>query len=267
MRHKRRHDDVAGQPSQGVVATSVHRWILAIVAAVLVALLVAGWGLRNPIASFVATRGMESQGLSCNPVQVRVPSALPPSPIQLAPMRCESNEGPLQSIEFHTPLYVDLEGLGIGLVHSESVTIALRAQAHRDVELNTLGDMTRIVGFDEPAVEMMFDSAQMSTRKVPPFVVSRANVLRASRSIATLRDMHITPTRTGMSISSRDVRVNQAAALGDASLMMTASPDRVVVDVHFQSNLRAKVTAEHMRALLPNVRFEIGAGENGAPRR
>jgi hypothetical protein len=70
-----------------------------------------------------------------------------------------------------------------------------------------------------------------------------------------------------MSISSRDVRVNQAAALGDASLMMTASPDRVVVDVHFQSNLRAKVTAEHVRALRPNVRFEIGVGENGAPRR
>ena len=239
-------------------------WIVAIVAAVLVALLVGGWWLRDPIASFVATRVMESQGLSCNPVQVRVPSALPPSPIQLAPMRCESNEGPLQSIEFHAPLYVDLEGLGIGLVHSESVTIALRAQAHRDVELNTLGDMTRIVGFDEPAVEMMFDSAQMSTRKVPPFLVSRAIVLRAGRLIATLRDMRVTPRQTGMSISARDVRVNQAAALGDASLTMTASPDRVVVDVHFQSNLRAKVTAEHMRALRPNVRFEIAVGESGS---
>ena len=241
-------------------------WIVAIVAAAIVALLVGGWWLRNPIASFVATRAMKSQGLSCNPVQVRVPSALPPSPIQLAPMRCESNEGPLQSIEFHTPLYVDLEGLGIGLVHSESVTIALRAQAHRDVELNSLGDMTRIVGFDEPAVEMMFDSAQMSTRTVPIFVVSRANVLRAGRSIATLRDMRVTPVQTGMSISARDVRVNQASALGDASLIMTASPDRVLVDVHFQSNLRAKVTAEHMRALRPSVRFEIGVGENGARR-
>src|SRR5450631_2919751 len=111
-------------------------WIVAIVAAVLVALLVGGWWLRDPIASFVATRAMQGQGLSCNPVLVRVPSALPPSPIQLAPMRCESNEGPLQSIEFRAPLYVDLEGLGIGSVHSESVTIALRAQAHRDVELN-----------------------------------------------------------------------------------------------------------------------------------
>jgi len=237
-------------------------WIVAIVAAVLVALLAGGWWLRNPIASFVATRVMESQGLSCNPVQVRIPSALPPSPIQLAPMRCESSEGPLQSIVFHAPLYVDLEGLGIGLVHSESVTIALRAQPHRNVELNTLGDMTRIVGFDEPAVELMFDSAQMSARKVPPFRVSRANVLRAGQSIATLRDMRVSPMQTGMSISSGDMRVNQASALGDASLVMTASPDRVLVDVHFQSNLRAKVTAEHMRALRPNVRFEIGVGEN-----
>jgi hypothetical protein len=239
-------------------------WIVAIVTALLVALLMGAWWLSDPIASFVATRAMKSQGLSCNPVQVRVPSALPPSPIQLAPMRCESNEGPLQSIEFHTPLYVDLEGLGIGLVHSESVTIALRAQTHRDVELNSLGDMTRIVGFDEPAVEMMFDSAQMSTRTVPHFFVSRANVLRADRSIATLRDMRVTPVQTGMSISARDMRVNQASALGDASLKMTSSPDRVLVDVHFQSNLRAKVTAEHMRAARPKVSFEIGVGENGS---
>src|SRR5450432_4659861 len=178
-------------------------WIVAIVAAGLVALLVGGWWLRSPIASFVATRVMESQGLSCNPVQVRVPAALPPSPIQLAPMRCESNEGPLQSIEFRTPLYVDLEGLGVGLVHSESLTVVLRAQPHRDVELNTLGDMTRIVGFDEPAVEMMFDSAQMSTRKVPPFFVSRASVFRADRAIATLRDMRVTPMPTWMSVSAR----------------------------------------------------------------
>jgi hypothetical protein len=66
-------------------------WIVAICAAVLVGLLVGGWWLRNPIASFVATRAMKSQGLSCNPVDVRVPSAAPPSPIELAPMRCESS--------------------------------------------------------------------------------------------------------------------------------------------------------------------------------
>jgi hypothetical protein len=239
-------------------------WIVAVIAAVLVALLVAGWWLRDPIASFVATRVMESQGLSCTRVLVQVPSSMPPSPIQLAPMRCESAEGPLQSIEFHSPLYVDLDGLGIGLVHSESVTIAHRAQAHRDVQLNTLGDITRIAGFDEPAIEMLFDAAQMSARKVPPFFVTQAKVLRAGRLVATLRDMRVTPMPTGMSISSPDVRVAQAVALGDASLTMTASPDRVIVDVHFQSNLRAKVAAEHMQAVRPSVRFEIGVGENSS---
>jgi hypothetical protein len=239
-------------------------WIVAIIAAALVAVLLGAWWLRDPIASLIATRVTEGQGLSCSLVQVEVPSAWPPSPIQVAPMRCESKEGPLQSIEFRAPVYVDLQGLGIGLVHSESVTVALRAQAHRDVELNALGDMTRIVGFDEPAVEMMFDSAQMSTRKVPPFLVARANVLRAGRLIATLHEMRVEPTQTGMSVSSRDVRVEQAAALGDASLVMTASPDRVHVDVHFQSNLRAEVTAEHMRALRPSVRFEIGVGQKAS---
>ena len=253
-----------GRHPSGGSRSHPRRWIVATVAALLASLLAGAWLLRDPIASFVATRGVESQGLSCTVVQVHIPAALPPSPIQLAPMRCESSAGPLQSVEFNAPLYVDLEGFGIGLVRSESVTMALRAQPHRDVELNTLGDMTRIVGMDEPAVAMMFDSAQMSAREVPPFLAGHAKILRAGQSIATLRDMRVTPLPTGMSISSRDMRVDQASALGDAALMMTATPDRVVVDVQFQSNLRAKVSADHMRAVRPSIRFEIGLGGDGA---
>ena len=236
-------------------------WIVATVAAVFVALLVGAVLLRNPIASFAAKRVMEGHGLSCDPVQSRVPFAIPPSPIELAPMRCESTEGPLRSIRFHTPLYVDLDGLGIGLVHSESVTIALRARPHRDIELNTFGDMSSIVGLDEPAVELMLDFAEMSTRKLPPFLASRANMLRAGRSFATLRDMRVGPVRSGMSISARHMSVGQIAALGDASLRMTASPDRVFADFHFHSMLRLKITTERARARRPNVRFEIGVAE------
>lgn len=239
-------------------------WIVAIVAAVFVVLVVGAWLLRNPIASFVATRVMHGQGLSCDPVQVRIPFALPPSLIELAPMHCESSDGPLQSVDFHGPLYVDLNGLGIGLVHTESIIIALRARPHRGVELNRLGDMTKIAGFDEPAVELMFDSAQMSAQKVPPFLASRATVLRAGETITTLRDLRVTAMQEGMSISAARMRVNQAAALGDASLKMTATPDRVAVDVHFHSNLTAKVTAEHMRAPRPKIGFEIGVGESGS---
>ena len=251
---------IARSPRRNVVRRSAQLWIVALVAAVVV-LVAACWWLRDPIASFVATRGIESQGLSCSLVQVDVPSTLPPTPIRLAPLRCESKEGPLQSIEFHAPLYVDLKGFGIGLVHSESVTIAMRARAHRDVELNTLGDMTHILGFDEPAVEMMFNAAQMSARNAPPFLASRATVLREGRLLATLRDMRVLSMQPGMSVSSPDIRVEQASALGHASLMMTANPDRVVVNVHFQSNVRATVTAEHMRAPRPSVRFEVGVGE------
>jgi hypothetical protein len=237
-------------------------WIVAIAAAVLVVLLAGALLLRNPIASFVATRALESQGLSCEPVQARIRSVVPPSPIELAPMRCESSEGPLQSIHFHAPLYVDLDGFGIALVHSESVTIALRAQPHRDVELNALGDITSIFGLDKPAVELMFDSGQMSARKMPPFLAARANVLRADRSIATLSDMRVTPMHAGMLISAREIRIGQISALGVASLQMTASPDRVFADFHFHSKLRVKVTAENMRAHRPTVRFEIGVGKN-----
>jgi len=241
------------------------RHILPIVAAVLAAVPLSVMLLRNQIASLAATRVMARQGLTCDPVQVRVPFAIPPSPIELAPMRCESSDGPLQSIHFHAPTYVDLTGLEIGLMHCASVTIELRAQPHRDVELNTLGDITSIVGLNEPAVELLFDAAQMSARKTPSFLASSATVLRATRPIASLSDMRVTPTHTGLSISVRSVRVNQVSALGEASLRMVASPDYAFTDLHFHSTLHVTVTAEHLRAEHPNVRFEIARGESGPP--
>src|SRR6185369_10026754 len=107
------------------------RHILSIVAVMFVAFLVCALSLRNRIASLVTTRVMEGQGLSCDPVQVHVPFAMLPSPIELAPMRCESRTGPLQSIHFHAPTYVDLIGLDIGLIHCASVYIVLREQGMR----------------------------------------------------------------------------------------------------------------------------------------
>lgn len=240
------------------------RHILSIAAAVLAAVLVCGMLLRNPIASLAATRVMASQGLTCDPVQVRVPFAMPPSPIELAPMQCESSDGPLQSIHFHAPTYVDLSGLEIGLMHCASVTVELRPQPHRDVELNTLGDITSIVGLNEPAIELLLDAAQMSARKTPSFLASSATVLRATRPIASLSDMRATPTHTGLAISVRSVRVNQVSALGEASLRMTASPDHVFTDFHFHSGLHVTITAEHLRAERPNVRFEIARGDSGS---
>jgi hypothetical protein len=238
------------------------RRILSIVAAVFGAFLVCGLSLRNRIASLIATRMMAGQGLSCDPVQVHVPFAMPPSPIELAPMRCESSAGPLQSIHFHAPTYVDLIGLDIGLIHCASVTISLRARPHRDVELNTLGDITTVVGLNEPAIELLFDAAQMSARKTPSFLASSATVLRASQPIASINDMRVTQTHTGISISAPRMRVNQVSALGDASLRMSASPDHAFTDLHFHSNVHVTITAEHLQARRPDVRFEIARGES-----
>ncbi len=236
--------------------------IVAIVAAVLVALLMGGLLLRNPIASFAATRVMASRGLSCNPVHVSIPFTIPPSPIELAPMRCELSEGVLQSIQFHEPLYVNLSAFSIALVYCASVTIVLHVRPHRDVKLNALGDITRIAGFDEPAVEFMFDTAQMSARKTPPFLASRATVFRGSRRIASLNDMRVTTIQAGLSISAQNLHINQVSKLGNATLQLIASPDMVLADVLFHSNLCAKVIAKHMRERRPNIRFEIGIDES-----
>jgi hypothetical protein len=45
---------------------------------------------------------------------------------------------------------------------------------------------------------------------------------------------------------------------------MVASPDYAFTDLHFHSSLHVTITAQHLRAERPNVRFEIARGESGS---
>lgn len=231
-----------------------------IVTALLIALPATGLLFRNVLATHAATRVLAGQSLFCESVRVRVPVALPPVSIELAPMRCQSPAGPLQSIHFAAPLYVDLSGWHIERLHCASVTISLRAQPHSDVELNTLGDLTAIAGLDEPAIELMFDAAHMAAHPAPPFLAASVTVLRAGLPLAVLTDLRMMPLPEGMSLVARSMRARQISALGVASLRATASPERAQAVLQFESKLRVTVTAEHLQAPRPRVRFEVARG-------
>lgn len=226
----------------------------------LVALPVAGLLSRNVLATRAATRVLAGQSLSCEPLRASVPFALPPSPVELAPMRCTSRSGPLQSVHFEAPVYVELNGLHIDLVRCASVTISLRAQPHPDVERNALGEVGGIVGLDEPAIELLFDATHMAAHPPPPLLAANATVLRAGLPLAVLTELRLVPVPEGMSVTARSMRAGQISALGAASLRATASPEHALTVLHFDSNLRVTLTAERMQSPRPRVRFEIGRG-------
>jgi hypothetical protein len=232
--------------------------ILSIVGA-LFALFVVGVLLRNSIASFVAARVLASQNVSCNRVQVSIPAALPLSAIESAPMRCESSKGPVRVIDFRSPLVIELKGFGARAAHCSNVTIDLRPRRHPEVDTNVLGDIADLLGLDEPGVELLFDAAETSSQKSRPFSAARATLFRAGQLIAKLSDVHVNPTPNGMVITARKLNFSQIALLGDASLRVVSSPDRVLADVRFSPNLHAKVIGENMRARRPKIKFEIGA--------
>lgn len=233
------------------------RHSLWIVLALLVALPATGWLYRNALATHAATRMLADQSLLCEPVRAYVPFTLPPSPIELAPMHCRSPTGPLQSIQFTAPLFVDLRGLQIERLRCATVTIVLRAQPHPEVELNTLGDLSAIAGLNEPAIELLFDAARLAAHPTFPLLAASVTVLRAGQALAVLTDLRIMPLPAGISLAARSMRARQLSALGVASLLVKASPEHVEALLQFQSKLRVTLSADNMAAPRPKVRFTL----------
>jgi hypothetical protein len=221
---------------------------------------VVGLLCRDAIASFAARRAFARRGLRCSPVSVHVPLALPPSPIELEATRCEATKGPLESVLFKEPLRVHLGRLKIRSLTCASLEINLRPRAHREVELNALGDMTRLAGLDEPAVELMFDSAALSRERVPPLLATHAVVRRAGKPIAECHDLRVSRSGAGMTVSSPRAHVDQAPLLGEGSLQLTASPTAAAATVVFSGNMKVRVVLEHIDGAKPKVDFSIAVG-------
>lgn len=235
---------------------------LAIVLAALLVLCLAGLFLRHGIASFFAGRVLAQKGFHCDLVSVHVPFALP---LELAATTCKVTEGPLESIVFKEPLSVELKGLAIRALACPSVEFNLRPSEHRDVELNTLGDMSGIVGLDEPVLGLLFDSAKLSADKTPPLRATQVVLRRGGKQVARLRELLIVSSDEGITLSSPRVRLDQAELLGEGAMRLTATPTAAVVTVVFAGDLKVKVVLDHIDATRPTADFNIALGESSPP--
>jgi hypothetical protein len=166
-------------------------------------------------------------------------------------------QGPLQIVEFKEPLYIHIHRFKIAVATCNDLRIDMRPRAHQEVEKNTLGDLTRLVGADEPAVELMFDSAKLSEDDNPRIFAAHARITRATKPIVEFRDLHVTSTDEGMVVTSEKAHVDQAAILGDGVLRLVATPTAATVDVKFAKALKVKVVLDHVDATKPKVDFNI----------
>jgi len=221
------------------------------------ALSAAGLIFRDPIASYAAAKVMASKGFECNAVSVHVPLRLPPSPVVLEPAQCGVKEGPLESIEFKSPVRVVLHGAGIEIIRVASLSLDLRVRGQPDVEMNTLGDVTKLLGADHPAIELMIDTAVLSKEKSPPVLAEEVKVTRGGEPVAELHEMRVVSTSEGVVVTSPRAHISQAAPLGEGSLRVEASSTTARANVVFLNKLKVKLVVDHIGAAKPTANFDI----------
>jgi hypothetical protein len=236
------------------------RRILWSLLAALLIIAVAGLLLRDAIVSAAVARGLARRGLQCDPVSLHVPLALPPSPLELDATRCGVGEGPIASIEFKEPLLVRLERLTISSLSCASLEIELRPRARRDVELNALGDLTRVAGLDRPVLDLMFDAAAISRDSNPPLLATRALVRRAGRPAIEFHDLRVVSGDEGMTLSSPRATVHQARMLGEGDLLLKATPTAAVATVAYPGSLHVTIVLDHIDATRPKAGFRVVFG-------
>lgn len=138
---------------------------------------------------------------------------LPPSTLELAGTRCKVAEGPLEWIEFKEPLFIKLEGLSIGSLGCGSIELNLRPSTHKEVTLNTLGDLTRIAGVEHQVLELMFDSATLSSGVHPPLFAAHAVLRLGGKEVATYEELKVVSTETAMTVTSPSVRSSSPGSI------------------------------------------------------
>lgn len=212
---------------------------------------------RDGVVSFVAGRALAKKGFDCDLVSVHVP--LPPSTLELAGTRCKVAEGPLEWIEFKEPLFITLDGLSIGSLVCGSLEVNLRPFTHKEVTLNTLGDLTRIAGVEQQVIELMFDSATLSADVNPPLFATHAVLRLGGKEVTTYEDLKVVSTRTEMTVTSPSTRLAQPAVWGPGVLRLTASPTAVTLKVAF-ADFKIKIVLDHVDATRPTANFDLTMG-------
>lgn len=228
-----------------------------VVAGVITASVASAFVVRDPLATLVVARGLGSAGLRCDHVAVHLPASLSPSSFQLAPMRCTRAHGPLAAIRFVAPLVVRLDGAHVHSASCATIDVDLRAQ-HRTVALNTLGDVSRVVGLDQPGTDLVLDWAALATPGSPPFSAGLAVIRRGGRRAVEIHELRLSPDHDGQSVSGRDVHVDQVSALGAATLRGHATRQRAAITLVFDGHLQVDVTGRHLASPHPAVDFSVG---------
>lgn len=227
--------------------------IAALVAGVLACVVAVAFSQRGPLATFFARRAMEAAGLHCDQLTVQLASSRLPSHLDLAPMRCTSPTGPLASVRFVTPLHVRLAGLRVRSTECDEILVDLRA-THREVSLNTLGDIGHIGGLDQSGIDLALDSAQLASNPHPPFHAVHATIHRAGRPVAVLEHLRVSTTDTVRRTSASRLRAATAPFLGDGTLDARSTPDRADVNFVF-GHLHIHVEGRHLEDRRPQVSF------------
>jgi hypothetical protein len=212
---------------------------------------------RDAILSVVAARVLARRGIRCGPISLHLPLALPPSPIVLDATRFELAEGPLMAIAFQEPLSIHLEGFKVGSITCVSVEVALRPRRRREVELNALGDLTRLVGLEQAALDLMFDTAALSSQKAPPFLAAQAVVSREGTPVIRFHELDVSSSAEGMTVSSPQASFEPASLLGEGPLVLKATSTLAVVTFAFSKSLRVEIVLDHIDAVRPTAEFRL----------
>lgn len=232
-------------------------WILV---AALLLLSVGGLvAFRDAILSALASRSLAQRGVRCGKVVLHVPLALPPSPIVLEATRCEVAQGPLAAVELKAPLFVHLDGFRVGSIRCASVEIDLRPRAPREVALNALGDLTRLVGLEHAALDLMFDTAALSDQRAPPLLVTEVLVRRAGKVVISFHDLELTSSDVGLTLASPRAIFEPIALLGEGPLLLKATPTAAVVTFAVAAHLKIRVVLDHIDAIRPSAEFSVAA--------
>jgi hypothetical protein len=214
---------------------------------------------RDAILSALASRSMAQRGLLCGKVVLHVPLALPPSPIVMEATRCEVAEGPLAAVELKAPLSIHLDGFQVGSIRCASVEVDLRPRAPREVALNALGDLTRLVGLEHAALDLMFDTAALSSQRAPPLLVTEMLVRRAGKVVISFHDLELTSSEVGLTLASPRAIFEPIALLGEGPLLLKATPTAAVVTFAVAAHLKVKVVLDHIDANRPSAEFSVAA--------
>lgn len=220
-------------------------------------LVVAALSFRNPLVSFVAKRIARAGQVECDRIAIRVP--LWPSTFSVEPTRCVVATGPVASIQFLEPLLVRLDGWHVVSASTSAIDVDLRTQ-RRAVRLNTLGDVSRAVGMEQPGVDLVLDWAALASPRMPPFRAEHAIIRRAGQRAVSLTGLELAPQGSGQSISAAAARVDQVAVLGPARLNGHSTTSRTTLALTFSDHLRIGIAGHHLDTARPTIDFSVTIG-------